>query len=91
MKLQYGFLCDYCEREIEYIEKTSVKFEKYYRHSNYDKVKSHGTASIIALDLCEHCAGKLYRLMENDIKTPRKKNMYHDLRVLHNKRSKINK
>lgn len=90
MKLDYGFICDYCGSEIEYIEKTSIKFEKYYKHSNYEKVKSYGMASSIALDLCNHCAGTLYRNLEIDIVTPRKRNMYIDLCNLHAKRKKIN-
>jgi hypothetical protein len=90
MKLDYGFVCDYCGCEIEYIEKTSIKLEKYYKYSNYDKVKSHGSATVIALDLCDNCAGTLYRLMESGIVTDRKKNMYHILKKIHRERTKIN-
>lgn len=89
MKLDYGFVCDYCGSEIEYINKTSIKFEKYYKNSNYDKVKTHGSASVTALDLCTHCAGTLYRKLEMDIITPRKKNLYQYLCKLHKKREEI--
>lgn len=89
MKLYYGFSCDYCGAEIDYTDKTSIKFEKYYKNSNYDKVKSYGSASIIALDLCNHCAGILYRRLETDIITPRKKNLYQNLCKLHQKRKQI--
>lgn len=58
MKLSYGFRCDHCGRLMDYTDKTSIKYEKTCKASNYDKVHSFDSASAIFADLCPMCAAE---------------------------------
>ena len=79
MKLAYGFLCDYCERNIDYTEKTSIVYEKYTKSPKYDKVKSFNCISSIALDLCPDCASKVNKMLERKRKIKTDKNAYFEI------------
>lgn len=81
MKLNYGFMCDFCGRVIEYTDKTSVKYEKTCKASNYNKVHSFDVTSAITADLCPTCAARFSRMLEKTMIFPQRKGTY--LRLCH--------